>query len=100
LLPVCLFLCRFDPAADEDVREFDAATGVEAAQKQDLDEDEELMVVGDVEKNDKCPYTKKDVRAGRGRGGRWQGVGDGGNVCVDMGNTARGCGEEWQVPTH
>jgi hypothetical protein len=43
------------------VKEFDAATGVEAPQKQDLDEDEDLMMVGDVVKNDKCPYTKKDV---------------------------------------
>lgn len=32
-------------------------------QEGELDDDEELLVVGNVEKNEKCPYTRKDVSA-------------------------------------
>lgn len=40
-------------------------TGNEQQQEQEeLDEDEDLMVVGNVDKNDKCPYTLKDVSGG------------------------------------
>ncbi|WIA36485.1 hypothetical protein OEZ86_007785 [Tetradesmus obliquus] len=50
------------PERDEDVADFDNITGLSGAaagNDEELDEDEELVVVGGAEKNEKCPYTMK-----------------------------------------
>eukprot|EP00882_Tetradesmus_deserticola_P014440 GHRQ01015356.1.p4 GENE.GHRQ01015356.1~~GHRQ01015356.1.p4 ORF type:complete len:146 (+),score=59.33 GHRQ01015356.1:1157-1594(+) len=49
-----------NPERDEDVAEFDDIAGVAATAVDDaLDDDEDLLVVGGAEKNEKCPYTMK-----------------------------------------
>lgn len=38
-----------------------AAALQDEAPEPELDDDEDLVMLGNVEKNDKCPYTRKDV---------------------------------------
>lgn len=67
----CTPSCRFDAAADEDLKVFDELAGNEQQQEQEMGEEDDLMMVdeGRVTKNEKCPYTLVPVSAGGCQGG-------------------------------
>jgi hypothetical protein len=88
----------FRPERQQLLQEYDAVAGSSGAGDAEMDDDEELMMVGNVEKNERCPYTRKDVSAGRGHGGGGQcvaaathivSVGCAARVCVSRGPTSR-----------
>jgi hypothetical protein len=75
---------RFQAEADEDLKVFDEAAGIEQDQQQDdMDHDEDLVITNDRGfKNEKCPYTLVPVSVARLRFGCARGA-----VCA-MGSVA------------